>query len=536
MSTRIISVLSAVGLAGQVFGCAEPVPPPPSDILSLGVYAAQASGASADPYSGVAFIRIAVSNSSGTIMDKFVQYEPNGARSLESVPFGDDLQVTIEGWSMNSSTGLIGDLVSRGRSKRFDVSPESDPFQVNIMFARVNEFSKTMAVGPTGPYPTNLNVGRVGHTVTVLDDGRVLIVGGAQVTPGKTGDITGPDDLATIFDSVEIYDAKTGIYTLLETPMANARAFHTATLLPDGRVIMTGGITDIGGSKQTLTTMQIFDPKTDSFDPVGVGAIAARAAHSAVLLDGQGHLMFAGGFGVDQAGIKATLASVEVFCVAGFSCATPDEVVYTTNMSTTRAFHTATRLPLGEPADDAVLLIGGEGEDGVRSSMETFRLNPAGIDPSVVEMLSGPRTRHTATYVPSQRYLHVVGGFSDVGHTQAVQQIDSLAAATGVFQGVQDFFSLHARGGHAAVLMSGNAIVIAGGYDSSGALASAEVIFEYRSQEDGKTYIDRGGVESMAAPRGGLGAALLPNDTVLMVGGVGLDGTGVTAGEFFNPL
>lgn len=533
LKTLGATTLAAVLAFGSV-GCAEQEQAAPASLLSLSLHVAQPTATAEDPFTGVSFMRLALSDESGTIMDKFVHYEDGGNAPLD-LPFGDGLQLTIEGWSMNAGTGLIGDLVSRGRTTRFSLSPDSEPLSLTMVFARVNEFSQTTTAGPGGPAPSSLNVGRVGHTVTALDDGRALIVGGAQLASAKTSDVTGPADLATIFDSVEIYDPKTGEFSLGPS-MGNPRAFHTATKLPDGRVLIGGGLTEINGAKQTLTTLQIFDPATNAFEPVGTGTITARAAHTAVLLDAQGHIMFAGGFGVDTGGTKATLASVEVYCAAGFSCAPAEGVVYSTNMSATRAFHTATRVPVGDPAVDGVVVMGGEGEDGVRSSMETFMLNPAGFTGEVVDMTSGPRTRHTATYVPSQRFLHVVGGFSDGARTLPVQRIDSLQVSTGQFQGVQEFFALHARGGHTATLMPGNAILVVGGFDATGPLATAEVVFEYRSQEDGKTYIDRGGVESMGAARGGARAVLLPNDTVLMVGGVLASGAPNTVGEFFNPL
>ena len=70
---------------------------------------------------------------------------------------------------------------------------------------------------------------RYGHTATLLTDGRVLVVGGADLMDGI-------DNLAT----AEIYDPYTGVWTRTGS-MAQGRASHTATLLLDGRVLITGG-------------------------------------------------------------------------------------------------------------------------------------------------------------------------------------------------------------------------------------------------------------------------------------------------------
>jgi len=70
---------------------------------------------------------------------------------------------------------------------------------------------------------------RENQTATLLLNGKVLVAGGA------------PDDLqSTSLSSVEVYDPDAGSWTT-NNPMSSARQFHTATLLPDGRVLVAGG-------------------------------------------------------------------------------------------------------------------------------------------------------------------------------------------------------------------------------------------------------------------------------------------------------
>jgi hypothetical protein len=81
-----------------------------------------------------------------------------------------------------------------------------------------------------------LNLPRTQGTLTLLPDGRVLAAGGGiEGTPGWT---------ATA--SVEVFDPGAGRWTLV-APMSVARARHTATLLPDGEVLVTGGATKYHG-------------------------------------------------------------------------------------------------------------------------------------------------------------------------------------------------------------------------------------------------------------------------------------------------
>ena len=90
---------------------------------------------------------------------------------------------------------------------------------------------------------------RFAHTATLLPDGRVLVAGGYNNGP-----------LAT----AEIYTPATGLWTPTGS-MGTARSNHTATLLGDGTVLVAGGT----GPRGALASAEIYDPRTGSWRSVG---------------------------------------------------------------------------------------------------------------------------------------------------------------------------------------------------------------------------------------------------------------------------
>lgn len=122
---------------------------------------------------------------------------------------------------------------------------------------------------------------RSGHTATVLPDGKVLIAGGKN----------GPESNLA---SAELYDPSTGYFTRTGD-MTTARSGQSATLLADGRVLITGGITggvtaDGAPCCVDVTSAELYDPSTGTFSPSGgtstVGGIATLLQSGKVLITG----------------------------------------------------------------------------------------------------------------------------------------------------------------------------------------------------------------------------------------------------------
>jgi len=176
------------------------------------------------------------------------------------------------------------------------------------------------------------------HTMTTLPDETVITIGGG---PGGISNSYG-------LNTAEIYDLKDESLTLLPAPMVQARTGHTSTLLQDGRILVVGGADDLLG--EPTNTAEVYDPVLQTFSAVGGLVNGARALHRATLLD-DGRVLISGGTDnyVDPISIiLGSYRSTEIFDPGTDSFANGPQ------MNTYRMGHTATKLD-----DGNVLMVGG---------------------------------------------------------------------------------------------------------------------------------------------------------------------------------
>src|SRR5438874_1565392 len=217
---------------------------------------------------------------------------------------------------------------------------------------------------------SSLATARNGHTATLLPNGKVLIAGGRNGNSGLA--------------SAELYDPASGTWSATGS-LATARAFHTATLLPNGKVLVAGG-----GNNSA----ELYDPASGTWSATGSLA-TARAIHTATLLPNGKALIAAGQgsiapFGIAWGGVN------EPACGTGSA---------TGSLVAARFAHTAAVLPTS-----GVLVAGGEGgSQSVLASAELY--DPASGTWSATGSLVFARWTHTATLLPNGKAL-VAGGFS----------------------------------------------------------------------------------------------------------------------------
>ena len=315
----------------------------------------------------------------------------------------------------------------------------------------------------------NALFGRRYHTATLLPNGKVLAAAGVD---GVNGDNR----------TAELYDPATGTWTPTGS-LTQARYNHTATLLPNGKVLVAGG--DDSG------TSELYDPALGTWTSTG-SLVNARGQHTASLLP-NGKVLVAGG-----ADCCNLLASAELY--------DPATGIWTLTGSLTAArYHlTATLL-----ADGRVLAAGGQVSfDNALATAELY--DPATGTWTATGSLANARYSHTATLLPNGTVL-VAGGFGSGGGAEgghAIASAELFDSLNGTWTATGSLIT--ARGFHTATSLPNGTVLTAGGANTSNtvsAIAKAEL---YDSELG--TWTATG---SLAKGRFLHTATLLPNGQVL---------------------
>jgi Kelch motif len=275
-----------------------------------------------------------------------------------------------------------------------------------------------------------------------------------------------------------------------------ARASHSSTLLPNGKVLIAGGFAGSGGEYNPYRTAELYDPNLGTFQSVAEMSIG-RSGHTATLLK-NGNVLIVGGW----TGRYDLRGSAEIYDPVA-NAFTP-----TGNLVIERAGNTATLL-----ADGRVLITGGEDrQENKIASAEIY--DPSTGKFTQTDTMAEARAAHTATALKDGRVL-IIGGSSGHYPSQNVYRSAELFdPVTGKFSSAGQMTV--GRHKHAAILLRSGKVLIVGGSDNRdwhGEYASAEIY-----DPATKTFAGTG---TMNTTRFKIPAAvaLLPNGRVLVAGG-----------------
>jgi len=283
----------------------------------------------------------------------------------------------------------------------------------------------------------SMGTARTSHTATLLSNGKVLVTG------GSAGELTGngpptPDTLA----EAELFDPASGTFTPTKGNMETGRVYHTATLLNDGTVLVTGGV---DSNNAVEASAELFDPTSGTFTPTKGKMSVARYGHTATLLN-NGKVLVTGGGGNTAELYDPTS---ETF--------TPT----TGSMETARLYHTSTLLK-----DGTVLVTGGvDSNNQAAATAELYDPTSETFTPTTGTMET-VRSEHTATLLSDGTVL--VAGGSGGTTAELYDPTSGTFAGTGSMQ--------TARAGHTATLLRDGTVLVTGGLNNYGSvLAEAEL-------------------------------------------------------------
>jgi hypothetical protein len=285
--------------------------------------------------------------------------------------------------------------------------------------------------------------GTFGHTATLLPNGKVLLAGGFVNDVWAYGSSVSSNETS-------LYDSATGEFSATAN-MTASRGDHTATLLANGKVLIAGGA-DQDQTGTGLASAELYDPNTGAFTPTGSMAVG-RFLHTATLLQ-NGKVLIVGGA---LTSTSDPVATAEVY--------DPSTGIFTMTgaMATAREQHTATLL-----ADGRVLIVGGATSTGTGDLRPTTTVevyNPSSGSFSLTGSMAEARTFHTATLLTNGQVL-VAGG----GEENSSAEVYDPATGSFSFTGEMEI----GRSGHTATLLSNGSVLVAGGGIFAG-LASAEL-------------------------------------------------------------
>ena len=277
--------------------------------------------------------------------------------------------------------------------------------------------------------PLQMNAERAAHSATLLSDGKVLIVGGFREE--------GTSEIA--ISSAELFDPEMNTFTPTGD-LNEPRNGHTATLLPNGQVLIAGGWDQSGRT----STAELYDPQTGTFEYTGSMMVPRQGLTATLLKNGQ--VLIAGG----DSARNTPQPTAELYDPAT-KMFTP-----TGNLNNGRMAHTSTLLN-----DGKVLLIGGSPGDGtILASAEIY--DPGTENFTLTSNANMVRYKHTAVLLQDGNVL-IVGGSNQNDWTGKYNSAEIYNFNKGTFTRIADMNSERFKLSDASVLLENGNVLIGGG-------------------------------------------------------------------------
>lgn len=511
-------------------------------------------------YEGAAYVRFSLTKpNEQVILQRDIAPLSAGNIALPEIPYGEGLRLEVE------VLDLAEAVLATGATPLFDYSPDDKSRALRIMIMPVNRFA------PSGSIEINANnervfvqsrydyravvqeserpwLGRVGHVALPTSDGKVLIVGGADVIPGAApGTIP---KFRTVHRDVQLFDPETGYFTDLsyeelggqplppgKDRLEEARAFHTVTPIGEDKFVVIGGYTERGGQSRPVRTIEMIDLNKPAGQRVSVlndlagsplELSSPRGFHTAVYRAASQQIVLVGGLGQDSNTILSSVDAVNLQALtvqAGLA-----------ELSTARTEHTMLLLD-----DGSIWVLGGRNTEGVLASTELLEFGELSVNVAPGPTMNEPRFAFGTAVIRDLggTRVIVVGGFTSLeGDVTGSYEIG--VKGREVFDSSANWVLAKPRGGHNVVLLPNSGdLLILGGQDKARETIGTTERLLYKGLTSSPPYqVVSEGLGAFQSVRVGASVSQMTNGQLLITGGVGkIDDTLIALdnAELYNP-
>ena len=489
------------------------------------------------------------------ILDRKVQ--------LPQLPYERGLRLELE------VLDAAGEAVASGATPVFDFGASTASRALRVMVMPLNRFAPAGSIeldesgqrkfvqsrfdyrvesyyGQTGVRPA-VYLGRVGHVAVPTSDGKVLIVGGADVIPGSApGTIP---KFRQVHTDVQLFDPETGYFSDLslneatQTPfpdradrLEDGRAFHTVTPIGEDKFLVIGGYTEAAGQSRPVRTVELIDLKAQpgfrvkpltNLQGAPLELNSPRGFHTAIHRPQSDQVIVIGGVGLTS---EQILSSIEII-----NLETLQVLGQTFELGEARTEHTSVLL-----GDGSVWVLGGRNSAGVLASTEIIEFGALSVSVKPESDMNEPRFGFGTVVIRDvlSTQVVVIGGFTSLtGEVTATYEIGikgrqfvsglmwRLAAGRGALSAVE--------------LPQSRDVLVIGGQDKDrGTISSVERLV-YQGLAAGTPYrVVSEGMGAFRAARLGASVTMMTSGQLLVTGGVGTSQGTVVAldnAELYNP-
>lgn len=309
----------------------------------------------------------------------------------------------------------------------------------------------------------NMTVARALHLSVTLNDGRTLIIGGAN-------------QVGVVLSNCEIYDPSTNSFTATGS-MGTPRILHAACLLGDGRVMVAGGTSTLtpdvtAAITGTLQSAEIYDPSAGTWS--STANIGGRRLAPALTLLPNNQVMVSGGvevtffFGIPIGAISTT--NVQLWSPGSGNWSNAP------SMAQGRAGHQYNQVTLN---DGRILMSGGVNVPSLLGAVNAAPISGAEVfnpTTSSWQTVNMPNARalHTATVLANGRVAACGGAQGTLTTPVSIANVDVFDPSSNTWASVPDLTG--ARASHVANLMPDGTLMLFGGQGATTTLGSIETL------------------------------------------------------------